>query len=631
MLLTIGMIVRNEEKYLRKCLEALQPILRSISSELIIVDTGSTDHTVEIAKEFTDKVYFFEWINDFAAARNYSLEKAQGEWFMAVDGDEIFISCDDIIDFFKSGEYKQFNSACYTQRNYADPDRTGRYIDRYVPRMTRLLPETKYINAVHERFNTYGQPVRLLTDIADHYGYVKAMAGEKAKRNAAILLKRLETEEPTPMMYRELFEALHPFQETEAQACEFLQKGIELCLELKTDYVFALYHCHMAACVSKQDFEKAIEIYDEYFGNDKGIRTEIHFTDLDVIAFAAISFYMLKRFDEAYRTMQRCFDVYNIINRNRSNMLSDDMLYSYRYLADEKGYAEMHIYYFVCCLETNHITEAEESLKKYPASAFSDRLYFDRIKQGRLLAERYDAEDFVRKFKQSDEKFQGELFTAFRSLVFGMPAEKRNTIIKRLESANIESAAQKMLIAIYKGHFLGNGAGDALLMEYAEKFGMDHPDLFIMMDQECMNALSYFSKSSDVAAFVGTGLRAVYGFRETMARLNYENVSRGDIYNSVRACLCVITGLLKEDVSVLPLYKQVGNLGIRYIKSFGEGNIPAEIKAAVTIAEINLLRSVHNFRGCLDALRRLVYLDKKYAPIVMNYQELIKTDITDTE
>lgn len=59
MVLSIGMIVKNEEKYLERCLTALKPTLENVDSELIIADTGSTDNTVEIAKRFTDKVYYF--------------------------------------------------------------------------------------------------------------------------------------------------------------------------------------------------------------------------------------------------------------------------------------------------------------------------------------------------------------------------------------------------------------------------------------------------------------------------------------------------------------------------------------------------------------------------------------------
>ena len=102
MILSIGMIVKNEEKYLEQCLSEMRPILEKVDSELIIADTGSTDSTVEIAKRFTDNVYHFEWINDFSAARNSTLEKAKGEWYMFIDADEILKNCDDIIKFFNS-------------------------------------------------------------------------------------------------------------------------------------------------------------------------------------------------------------------------------------------------------------------------------------------------------------------------------------------------------------------------------------------------------------------------------------------------------------------------------------------------------------------------------------------------
>ena len=104
-MLTIGMIVKNEEKVLRRCLTSLQPLMNEIRCELIIADTGSTDSTVEIAKEFTSNVFHFEWIDDFAAARNSTLEKAKGKWFMFLDADE-YLDDDisEILHFFKSPE-----------------------------------------------------------------------------------------------------------------------------------------------------------------------------------------------------------------------------------------------------------------------------------------------------------------------------------------------------------------------------------------------------------------------------------------------------------------------------------------------------------------------------------------------
>ena len=99
MLLTIGMIVKDEEKYLGSCLEALRPILKKVDSELIIVDTGSTDSTVDIAKRYTNKVFHFEWCDDFAAARNAAMKRAKGKWYMSIDADEIIEDAQGIIDF----------------------------------------------------------------------------------------------------------------------------------------------------------------------------------------------------------------------------------------------------------------------------------------------------------------------------------------------------------------------------------------------------------------------------------------------------------------------------------------------------------------------------------------------------
>ena len=86
--LTIGLIVKNEEKTLGKCLAALKELRNEVPSELIVTDTGSTDRTVEIACGYTENVLHFDWCDDFAAARNTGLSAAKGEWFLFLDADE---------------------------------------------------------------------------------------------------------------------------------------------------------------------------------------------------------------------------------------------------------------------------------------------------------------------------------------------------------------------------------------------------------------------------------------------------------------------------------------------------------------------------------------------------------------
>lgn len=79
------MIVKNEEKVLRRCLDSIADLV----DEIIIVDTGSTDTTKSIALEYTDKVYDFEWVDDFSAARNYSFSFATKDYIYTADADEV--------------------------------------------------------------------------------------------------------------------------------------------------------------------------------------------------------------------------------------------------------------------------------------------------------------------------------------------------------------------------------------------------------------------------------------------------------------------------------------------------------------------------------------------------------------
>ena len=80
------MIVKNEEKNIERALSWGKGIV----SEQIVVDTGSTDHTVEIAEKIGATVYYFPWVNDFSAAKNFAINKAKYEWIAFLDADEYF-------------------------------------------------------------------------------------------------------------------------------------------------------------------------------------------------------------------------------------------------------------------------------------------------------------------------------------------------------------------------------------------------------------------------------------------------------------------------------------------------------------------------------------------------------------
>jgi tetratricopeptide (TPR) repeat protein len=87
---SLCMIVKDEGKYLARCLASVKPIV----DEMVVVDTGSTDRSKEIAATFGARVYDYEWTHDFAEARNFSISKASGEWILILDGDEVISPLD---------------------------------------------------------------------------------------------------------------------------------------------------------------------------------------------------------------------------------------------------------------------------------------------------------------------------------------------------------------------------------------------------------------------------------------------------------------------------------------------------------------------------------------------------------
>jgi len=89
MLVSAALIVKNEERFLGQCLHSI----RELVDEIIVVDTGSTDRTKEIAREHGARLDDFTWIDDFAAARNHALDIARGEWILYIDADERVRPC----------------------------------------------------------------------------------------------------------------------------------------------------------------------------------------------------------------------------------------------------------------------------------------------------------------------------------------------------------------------------------------------------------------------------------------------------------------------------------------------------------------------------------------------------------
>ena len=189
--LTLCMIVKNEAENLPKCLESVKGIM----DQIVIVDTGSEDATVEVAKSFGAEVYHFDWCEDFSAARNFSLEHAKEEYIIWLDGDDV-LSADQAKRLLELKLYlpKEKNCAFFF-KIYNEMGGTANFVASQL-RLFPNLPNLRFRRRVHEQIifaiSEAGLETSCVEIIITHLGYGMGAQEIKYKRNRPLLMKELE-------------------------------------------------------------------------------------------------------------------------------------------------------------------------------------------------------------------------------------------------------------------------------------------------------------------------------------------------------------------------------------------------------------------------------------------------------
>lgn len=200
-LLSISMLVSNGRKdSIQRCMESLAQLRKVVPCELVLVDTGCTDGSIDIAKKYADKVLNFVWCNDFSAARNTGLKACSGAWFLYLDDDEWFEDTKEIEQFFINEEYKNYEGAWYIQRNYSDFDGKG-YTDAYVSRISPITEQTAFVGKIHEWISPAPRKIKYLNSFVHHYGYVYKTEEDRQKhiqRNLTLVEAAIK-EDPTDL------------------------------------------------------------------------------------------------------------------------------------------------------------------------------------------------------------------------------------------------------------------------------------------------------------------------------------------------------------------------------------------------------------------------------------------------
>ncbi|MCL2224385.1 MAG: glycosyltransferase [Defluviitaleaceae bacterium] len=187
--LSLCMIVKNGEKYIEQCIESILPAI----TEMIVVDTGSADSTLEKIKRFNPSIFHFEWKNNFADARNFSLQYARGDYVIVLDADEI-IYAEDLPKLMEA--VKNTSADCITVRfhNLTDEKDENMFSIHEGLRIFKR-GAFRFCGAIHEQpvFNFSGKPLMEHSMVrVKHFGYLKSNTAAKFERNMAILQDVLE-------------------------------------------------------------------------------------------------------------------------------------------------------------------------------------------------------------------------------------------------------------------------------------------------------------------------------------------------------------------------------------------------------------------------------------------------------
>ena len=253
-------ITKNNQATIEECLTSLY----KYNVEIVIADTGSTDKTVELAQQFTDKVYHFDWIDDFAAARNFVASKASFDYILSLDSDEYLIegSREELEAFFRKedttctlGMYNIVNILGKGKRKNASATIVARIYNRQY---------FKYYYQIHEQLEKIAsRSDTLIYSTVDlevlHYGYLdKKISIKKNKRNLKLLLKQLDMTPNNPYFIYQTAKSYFILGNYN-QAFKYYQRFFEIPKDYRLFWLKEALDTYLKLCMLTKNYVKALE------------------------------------------------------------------------------------------------------------------------------------------------------------------------------------------------------------------------------------------------------------------------------------------------------------------------------------------------------------------------------------
>ncbi len=261
--ISVCIITKNECPILEKCLQKLSPHAKKGGHEIIIVDTGSTDGTIEMCKKYTDKIYTFPWIDNFSAARNFAASKATNDWILCIDSDE-FVSKWDEKNLQKMicnnpqgiGGIYQCNTCGSGAGQYQSRDKAYRLYNRTLFHFERSIHEQVCPLPPFKNRSYF-----MVSLDVDHFAYAasKELLQKKSLRNIALLEKELEADNHNPYTLFQLGQSYYMLEDYE-KAQKYYDLGLSEDVDPRLDYVNTMVVSYGYTMIELKQYKKALEL-----------------------------------------------------------------------------------------------------------------------------------------------------------------------------------------------------------------------------------------------------------------------------------------------------------------------------------------------------------------------------------
>lgn len=418
--ISICMMVKDEEKNLKRCLESLKPLLVNNLAEIIIVDTGSTDNTVNIAKNYVDNVYFHKWNNNFSEMRNITISYAKGEWIFIIDADEELINSDELISLFNDKNINKYNTVVLQIESIiSNKNKKDNVANNPSPRLFKNAPGFKYVGSVHNQ-PLMKEPAFITNIKLMHYGYIssdKLLMEKKYSRTKELIINELK-KNPKNIYYQFQFGVTYDMHGDYSNSLIEFRKAYSMLENLseedKKNYIY-IYSSYARTAFTNKKYEEVISVCEE------GIKLNNEFIDLYYVlgithmgignTEKAIFIYkkyieLVNNFDNLKISKNLSISLYNIDDNSKSNIYYN-LTQCYIEL---KNYSEANKYIDFIINDSQRIHASVTvlfNLKDY----FKLKEIYEAIKKDELRRE--FALHLENILNSSDEEEKGKLYEVF--------------------------------------------------------------------------------------------------------------------------------------------------------------------------------------------------------------------------